>query len=162
MSKWAEYRAWKTTGGKTSSQQPHPLRHRITRRQNVSGRAVLLPTHRTRRPAKSVKIEGMKVLATINRLTNRLRRRKVEATRRTMDKLGRWVQVGVADDGEADAGACHRETVACAAGVDAIVIADRRQLTIAQATVRHPAVEGIRRVSARRDAIRMFRRKNAR
>jgi hypothetical protein len=130
----------------------------------VSGRAVLLPTHRTMRPAKS---EGMKALATINNLTNPLRRRKVEASRPIPARAVRWVQGArvarlVADADAADAGECLHETGACAVGVDANAIADPLLPTIGRlkAIVPHPAVR-VRTTSAKKVATRTFRQKIA-
>jgi hypothetical protein len=159
MSKWAEYRAWKTTGGKTSSQQPHTLRHRITRRRDVSGRAVLLPTRRMMHPART---EATRVRARTNNLTNLLHRRKVEANPPSTDRARPWVRVALADAVAVAAAACLPETAVCAGAVGATAIVVRLRPTIGRAIVRPQAAAPIRKVSAKRPAIRMFHPKNAR
>ena len=133
----------------------------------MSGRAVLLRTRRTMRPAKSVKSEGMKVLATINNLTNPLHRRKVEDSRHIPARavpsvpVVLWARV-VADADAADAGECLHGTAACAVGVDAIAIADPLPPTIGrpQAIVPHPAVR-VRTTNAKKVATPTFRQKTA-
>jgi hypothetical protein len=130
----------------------------------VSGRAVLLPTRRTMRPAKSAESEGMKALVTINNLTNPLRRRKVEASRRIPARVVPWVQVApVADADAVAAGECLHETGACAADVVATAIADRLLPTIGrlQAIAPHPAEARVRTTTAKRAATRISRRKTA-
>jgi hypothetical protein len=116
--------------------------------RDVSGRAALLETHRTMRPA-------MRGHTMIGKVRNKPRRTRVEGSRNLLGPAHRWDRgEGETAGGEAGAG-CLQETAEYAAG--AAAIADL-VVPIIDLLLRLARIH-IRQTSGKKTGIRMFRPK---